>query len=342
MFVNARLLDRPTTGIQRYADEIISRLPKQLVHISPRTNLSGWRAMVWEQTRLLQESRTGFLWSPANTGPVAHKRHVVTMHDCIPLYSNSGTGVITRQLLLVLYRKAAQNARAIITPSEYSKIELARLLGVSFEKIVVIPNGANMLTHDAKLELRPGNGLSSHRWPSRKKIILAVGGSNPRKNNARLVRAWSKMQADFPDCHLVIVGSKSPSLGPGNELRSAPGITITNHVSDQELVALYRQATVFACMSLMEGFGLPALEAMASGTPVLASNTTAVPEVVGDAGILVDPLDTQAIADGLELLLTDEALRKELSRKGLERAKQFSWEEAARRTWEVLEGESQK
>lgn len=172
-------------------------------------------------------------------------------------------------------------------------------------------------------------------------FILFVGSIEPRKNLLRLVRAYLSLDVRIrSEFKLVLVGFK----GWGNQeilelLTSAEDdVLYTGYVSEQELAEIYNLATLFAYPSVYEGFGLPALEAMACGCPVVASNAASLPEVCGDAALLVDPLDEASIAEGLRRLLADESLRMQLRRKGLQRAALFSWEKSAREHLRVFEG----
>lgn len=169
-------------------------------------------------------------------------------------------------------------------------------------------------------------------------MILHVGAIQRRKNVARLVEAFECLERDW---QLVVAGS----VGYGGEdilrrIDASPcrgRIHVHGYVTDQALAELYQRAAVFAFPSLDEGFGMPVLEAMAAGVPVLTSNRSALPEVAGDAALLVDPTDVEAIAEALRKLAADERLRNELADKGLERASACTWDEAVRKTWTVYD-----
>jgi len=168
----------------------------------------------------------------------------------------------------------------------------------------------------------------------REKMILFTGALQQRKNVLRLMEAFEL--AAPPDWSLVLAGSSG--FGAEEILQHAEGdqrITVTGYVSDLELENLYARAAVFAFPSLDEGFGMPVLDAMARGVPVLTSNRSALPEIAGSAALLVSPLEVESIAAGLRKLIGDEPLRRELARKGLERANQFSWGKAVQETWQV-------
>jgi glycosyltransferase involved in cell wall biosynthesis len=171
--------------------------------------------------------------------------------------------------------------------------------------------------------------------------VLSVGSLEPGKNRERLLQAFARLRARGLAHTLVVAGQRAwryeGEQPLAQRLGLADSVRFLGHVPQADLPALYSAADLFAFPSLYEGFGLPALEAMACGTPVVASNVSAVPEVVGDAALQVSPLDVGALADAMERLLRDERLRADLRERGLKRAAEFSWEKAARRTAEVYE-----
>jgi glycosyltransferase involved in cell wall biosynthesis len=183
-------------------------------------------------------------------------------------------------------------------------------------------------------ELRARHGLRADRY------VLSVGTLEPRKNHARLVRAFDALAATRPDLRLVLAGARGWKSGAVDSAIAAAGararIHVLGGVSADDLAALYSGATAFAYPSLYEGFGLPVLEAMAAGAPVLTSTVSSLPEVAGDAALLVDPDDSDAMAGAMHELLFDEALRTRLAGMGLARAASFTWERTARATAESL------
>ncbi len=174
-------------------------------------------------------------------------------------------------------------------------------------------------------------------------FVLYVGNIRPHKNLVRLIEALHQLRESsrFEHLRLLIIGdeiSKYPTLRRAvHRHKLHKHVRFFGFVPDRTLAVLYRLATVFVFPSLYEGFGLPPLEAMASGTPVVTSNVSSLPEVVGDAALLIDPYDPAAIAEGISLALTDEALRAQLVARGLERARSYSWETSVRRVREVYD-----
>jgi glycosyltransferase involved in cell wall biosynthesis len=259
---------------------------------------------------------------------------VVTVHDLYHEHypQDYPAGALARTRLyahLTLHRAAA-----IVTDSEFSKQDIVRCYGIPPHKVTVAHLAADPLfrpIHDARrlaaVRARYGTG---------ERFMLFVGALKPTKNLRTVIEAYVRLRrADATRHRLVLVGGRTAWLkedifaaarasGYGDE------IVFTGYVPDDDLVALYNAADIFVSPSLFEGFGLPPLEAMACGTPVVTSNTTSLPEVVGDAALMVDPLDAEALANAMSAVLADDALRAQLSRQGLERAATFSWEATAR------------
>ncbi len=248
------------------------------------------------------------------------KRCVVTFHDLFVLSSEYSTPDF-RARFAAQAREAATRADAIIAVSEFTKSQVTALLGVDRRKICVVHHGVR------ELALRP---------VPREKFILSVGAIQKRKNTARLVEAFESVD---PSWSLVLAGSagfgSGEIMGRIEASRARNRITVTGYLAPADLAAWYSRASVFAFPSLDEGFGMPVLEAMAAGIPVITSSRSALPEVAGDAAILVDPEETPGLANALGKLTRDEDLRTELVTRGLARAKQFTWERAVLETWEV-------
>jgi glycosyltransferase involved in cell wall biosynthesis len=269
---------------------------------------------------------------------VGRTRTLVTIHDTIPW---SFPGVSSR-LDTWIYRYwlplALPHVNGIITISETSKADIIHHLNIRQQKIQVVYRCVSQVYRPADAnaiaEVRARYGLPEN-------CILYVGSAEERKNLRRLLHAYARLVQNDSQRQLVIAGPHQPSTSPiGNviqELDLGQRVTFTGYIRETDLPALYSAAEVFVFPSLYEGFGLPPLEAMACGTPVITSNASSLPEVVGDAALTVDPYDVDGLAAAIERALADEDLRAELRRRGLERAARFTWERAARETLAVYE-----
>ncbi len=264
---------------------------------------------------------------------------VVTIHDCIhlrfPQHLPSRAAWVYAHTMI---RVAARKASRILTVSEASKRDILHYTGVHPDKVIVIPNGL-----DARFATAPDEEALervSTRFDLSHPFVLYVGNIKPHKNLERLIEAFALARAGGPDdLRLVVIGdeiSKYPGLRQSvHRHRLDKHVRFFGFQPAATLVAFYRLARVFVFPSLYEGFGLPPLEAMANLTPVVTSNLSSMPEVVGDAAVLVDPYDSHAIADGIRRVVGDEALRQQLIARGRLRVQEFSWRKAAARTLEV-------
>ena len=232
-------------------------------------------------------------------------------------------------------KRTAWRANRVITVSKHSAQDIESLFGIPSDRIVVIPNGVSRefrpLPDPTMLaELRTRFSIPTERF------ILFVGGADPRKNHQILLRAYARLTGLLASHSLVLVGDARHRFGDMRQTARTFGIesrtVCTGRLSADEMRLLYSHADLFVFPSLYEGFGMPVLEAMACGAPVITSSTTSLPEVAGDAALLVDPEDVEALADAMVRVLEDHDLRDVLRARGIERAAQFSWEQTARRT----------
>jgi glycosyltransferase involved in cell wall biosynthesis len=244
-----------------------------------------------------------------------------------------------RLIFPLAIRQSARLADAIIAVSESTRQDTIRLLGVPEDKIIAIPNGVGsefQVISNANLlsEVR-----SKYHLPD--EFILYVGQIQPRKNLPTLLRSYKKLVTMGEKIPLVIVGSfgwmYKNVLREIDVLGLEKLVHFTGYTPTEDLSIIYNLARVFVYVSIYEGFGLPPLEAMACGTPVITSAVSSMPEHVGDAGILIPPDDEDALAQAMHLLLNDQALREHLSEKGRIQAAQFTWERAAQETLRVYQ-----
>jgi glycosyltransferase involved in cell wall biosynthesis len=271
--------------------------------------------------------------------PLVPCRAVVTIHDCIhlmfPQYLPNRFAYAYARMNLWA---AARRAERILTVSETSKADILRYCDVPAERIVVVHNAI-----DDHFETAPSDEAVQRvreRYQLDGPFALYVGNIKPHKNLERLIDAFDLVRrGGFERLELLIIGdqvSKYPRLRRTVDTHKLhKHVRFLGFVPDDTLAALYRLATVFVFPSLYEGFGLPPLEAMASGTPVVTSNRSSMPEVVGDAAVLVDPYSAASIAEGIQRVLSDTFLRQTLITRGLARAREFSWEASIRRIHDV-------
>jgi len=217
------------------------------------------------------------------------------------------------------------------------------MFGLKPEKVSVVLNGIGN-------EFSPQSSEDVARVKTRLALptgpyVLYVGSLEPRKNLARLLQAWNQVQARCPDLQLVIAGlnkGASQVFSAVHIGRIPPRVMFTGYVEDVDLPALYSGAVVLVYPSLYEGFGLPPAEAMACGTPIITSDRTALPEVVGPAAVLIDPENSDSIAAAIHRVVNSDSLRAELRAEGLTRARRFNWDEAASQTWQILSREEER
>ena len=323
-----------SSGIDRYSQELGKLLPVNIMQT--RRYQSGLRALAFfRESGVFKEP---VHYTNQHFGRVAILStlpFIVTVHDlermCFPFSRNS----FGESIGLKLDALAIKKARHVIAVSENTRQDLMRYLGISAAKITVIYNGVD---HQ---KFRP-NGSTASEFP----YLLYVGSERPRKNLRRLINVFAEIKKlpQFGDLKLVKVGKpgRSPALRQNtlNMVKQAGlegEVIFSEQVEDKSLQAFYSSARALVYPSLYEGFGLPVLEAMACGCPVITSNVSSLPEVSGDATLLIDPYSEHALYHAILRILSDLALRNHLISRGLERASHFSWENAAEATLEVYQ-----
>lgn len=345
--VNARFRSRPITGVERFASEVCERLSSdsevEWSEIAPPRPLSGLRGHAWEQWSLPRQlDRDSILFSPCNTGPIGIERQLAVIHDAavweVPESFSRAFRTIYQQLL----PRLAKRAKAVATVSEYSRERLSHFLGIPEEDIHVLGNAI-----DPAFCPLPDRPASDPEAP----VFLCAGSLDPRKNLPRLVRAWARLheQGRIPEkARLNIVGGANARSFAHFDRADAPGLHWLGRVSDEELIQHYQTSDAFLFPSLYEGFGLPPLEAMACGCPVLLSDRASLPEVGGETFRTDEPDSTGAVLyfqpDSEEniaaaihsfLRMTPET-KERLRANALQRASTFTWEAVAARTLKAI------
>ena len=295
-----------------------------------------WLARLWQRAQipLNVETFTGrvdlYHATDFTLPPTRFKtRTLLTVHDLSFVRVPEAASPALKAYLDAVVPRSVRRADHVLADSQATKDDLIALYNTPAEKITVLLSGV-----DARFKRTETPAIRAKYQIPERQYILSVGTVQPRKNYIRLITALAALRASGHDVGLVIVGGKGWLEDPIYEAIRSTGMTdyvhMTGFADDADLPALYSQALITALPSLYEGFGIPVLESMACGTPVLTSNVSSLPEVAGDAAIMVAPSDQDAITEALERMITDADLRADLARRGLERAQMFTWAAAAR------------
>lgn len=297
---------------------------------------------IWNEIavkRALKKHKADIYFSPDGYLSLKSKvKQVNVIHDINFEHNPEDVPSAIRNYLRKYFPKFAKKANHVITVSEYSKQDICKTYNIPQEKVTAIWNAASAvfqpILEDQKIEIRK-------EYTNEKPYFLFVGALHPRKNLSRLIPAFEKFKKESPDDmhQLLIVGEAlfSNSFGKiqiSDEIKQS--IHFTGHLSLEKLALVMASADVFTFVPYFEGFGIPMVEAMQSGTPILAGNLTSLPEVGGGAVLYCDPMNVDDIAVKLSLIANNDEMKKELSQKGLERSQLFSWDESAEKVWEIL------
>jgi len=318
---------RHVLGIARFSREVLAgltaRRPVEIVDDDfPLLHPLEQR---WLRRRIARAG-AALHFNPGFNGPRSAPVPVVfTVHDLIHLRVPEESSALKDAYYRLVVRPAARRAACIVTVSEHTRATLLEWAGLPEEKVVVVGEGASSaFTPDGP------------RHDAERPYLLYVGNHKPHKNLSRLLDAYARSAA-ATELDLIFAGQREPQTDRAVAERGLTGsVHFVAATTDEELAALYRGALGLVFPSLYEGFGLPALEAMACGVPVIASSTTALGELVGGAAIRVEPTDTEAIAHAIDRLTDDADLRRDLRRRGLECASRHMWSETVARVEEVI------
>ena len=340
LMVNCRFLSQKVTGTQRVAVELCKQMKKlypSIPFLSPKNilqknvadmlgvtvvgNSTGQIWGQWELPRFLKKQGCPVLLNLCNLAPLRYPKNIVTIFDLSPFREPLWFSFAFRTYYRFMVPRIIKKAQRILTGSNFSKSEMIGLLGVPENQICVTPYA--IAENILQLAQKP-------TYNSNGKYLLAVSSIDPRKNFSRLIQAF--VNTNLKDVKIIFVGAKNKSFNNMHleeNMENKENLIFKGYLTDEELVNLYKNALCLVYSSLYEGFGLPPLEAMACGCPVVISKVASLPEVCGDAACYIDPYDVESIAQGIKKVLADKELRDTLIRKGYERIKMFSWRKCA-------------
>jgi glycosyltransferase involved in cell wall biosynthesis len=305
---------------------------------------------LWAQLRLPLELWTcpqDVYFFPSSVLPLLYQpsKSVITIHDIAYLFFPDCFSPMLRRWLKIATKHGIARAKKIITVSEFTRQDLITYYGVAPEKVVAIHHGVHEMFRpfQAQMEITSIE-IIKKKYQIEGPYILCIGTLQKRKNIPRLLHSFSLLKQSYNIPHkLVLIGQKCPDL-PEHDIFSTverlflqENVVWTGYVTEQDMPVLLNGAELFVFPSLYEGFGMPVLEAMASGVPVACSNSSSLPEVVGDSGVMFDPYNIDSMTAAIHRALMNQELREKLRQQGLQRAKEFTWKRCAQKTLDVLE-----
>ncbi len=345
LYINSRFLTQKITGSQRFAIEISMQLkrlipdikfvaPKNIIHkeiaeyLETKT-FGDLKGHLWEQIELpvyLKKQGNPLLLNLVNTAPLFYKNKIVTIHDISWKHFPYAVSKKFYYYYKFLIPKIARNSKHIFTVSKFSKDDIVKEFKLPEEKITVISGSCSEIFKPLQYQ--------------KENFILSVTSLQPYKNLEKLVLAFLKIKENHNDLKLILVGEVNNTVFGKSNLfdltKTRDDIIFPGYMNDKDLVEHYNKALIFVFPSLFESFGIPPLEAMACGCPVVASNAASIPEVCEDAACYVDPYNIDDIANGITRVLLDGKLRQDLIQKGLKRVKMFDWEESGRKILDTV------
>lgn len=347
--VNGRYLTQKATGVHRYAFEICNKLHEMGVdfHVAVPNEIhpdykfnfkvvkcGSLNTHLWEHIslpRYLRRIGSPLLISFTGCGPLNYSNQIMTIHDVSHERYPEWFSKNYYRFYHYMMPRIGKKAHAVLTVSEFSKKEIVDTLGINAEKIHVVHSNVPFHNKPSKEEI-----LSFTRNPEAERYILAVSSMDPRKNFVRLVEAFDKIKDKSVKLYIIGMSFKAFNT-PDLQKLIGENVHLPGYIPDEKLQTMYQNALLSVYPSLYEGFGLPPLESMTYGCPVINSDIPALREVSQDAALYVNPYNVEDITEKIEQLLVDEPLRKELQEKGLLQIKKYSWDKSAKQVYELAQ-----
>lgn len=353
IYINGRFLTQPNTGVQRYAREIVANFDSllqnsELAHeirmrclVPPGTSRDvSWknitfevvgvnRGNLWEQIDLPLYLKGGLLFSPANTGPFLYRNQAITFHDASVFAVPHAYSFSFRFKYQLIFKSLSRLAQVIFTDSKFSQIELSSHLKQPCEKFKVIH-----LAGDHIGRIQPDMRILTKHNLLKDRYVILVGSQSPHKNLAIVRNAVHLIDSNIK---VAFAGGAYQKVFTKEAVHEISGNTIfLGYITDEELKALYLNALGYIFPSYYEGFGLPILEAMHCGCPVLCARASSFPEIAGDAALFFDPKSASSIAKAIDTIFFDKQLRNDFIQKGYQHVKEFDWQSTAQKTLHTM------
>lgn len=350
IYFNGRFFSQRITGVQRYAFEMLKALDEVIdsgvastdeyvLLLPPHTEcntalkrikvrqIGHLKGHLWEQLELPFYTRDGFLVNFCNCAPILKKNQTVTIHDVAVLAYPSGFSFLFRLWYRIMFSCLSMRLRLFFTVSEFSKKELNSYLGIPFDHIHVTYNGAEHIKKSVSDGVFQQFGVAAGRY------ILAVGSVNPNKNFDLVLKVAERI----PEYNFIIAGGGNSTVFRQKKMYVPDNVKFLGYVTDEELFALYAHAGCFLFPSLYEGFGIPPLEAMVCGCPVVASNSASIPEICGNAAIYCDPCLQDDWVDAIRIVLgEDHEVHDSLVKNSLAVTSRYTWTASARKMMRMI------
>lgn len=340
--VNGHFLHQQLTGVQRYAREVLAGFDRAGYNYEITEPSAFWASQkitqqLWEQIVLpINKETENVLWSPTNTGPIYAQNHVITLHDIgvFPHPEWFAKSYVRWKRMII--PRIVRRAQGILTVSEFSKTVICDHLAIDPARVKVVYNGVDRKHFKPASQKRIKTVMD--QYGISEPYFLALGSLDPRKNFSRLIEAWNSCvrQQVLKNQTLAIAGGGNANFSTFEAGSESDSVKFLGYVEDNDLPPLYSGAMGFFFPSLFEGFGLPVVEAMACGTAVLTSKTTALGEISGNAAFQVNPGSVESIKEGIMEIIESSSLRSSLIEKGFDRIRLFDWNHAAKEIYKYL------